>query len=168
LKQVIRKQTMKAVPTVHQHECANHWEIATEMVQKLLWKSALFGRGSAQDLSAQSSLYWDEWCFCVKNRLASHGLVIHLGMTCLTTIARVVPSRTKCVLIVLWWLKCAATILHRRLVLETVFRDLLHYLWRIGLAATSPMHWRAHLPWMSHERMSPAWGCSVHAQLHAI
>jgi len=96
-----------------------------------------FERGSAQDLSVQSSLCWDERCFYVKNRRASCGLVIHLGMTCLLTIARVAPSRTKCVLSVLWRLKHAAVILHVCLVLDAVLRDLLHCLWRVGRIATT-------------------------------
>jgi len=35
------------------------------------------------------------------------------------------------------------------------------YLWRIGLAATSPTCWEACLPWMNPGWMSPAWGCSI-------
>jgi len=87
---------------------------------------------------------------------------------CVTTIARVVPSRTKCLLGVIGRVHHAAVILHRRLVLDTVLSDLLHCLWKIELVATSPMRWRAQLPWMSHERMSPIWGHSVHVLFLAL
>jgi len=33
------------------------------------------------------------------------------------------------------------------------------------LVATSPMRWEAHLPWMSHGPVSPAWWHSVHSQI---
>jgi len=70
--------------------------------------------------SVVHSLYWDEWCFHVKNRRVSCRLVIHLGMTCLTTVACVIPSRTKRLLRVMWRFKYAAVILCRRLVLMTL------------------------------------------------
>jgi len=69
--------------------------------------------------------------------------------------------QNKRVLSVLWQLKHAAVIPCRRSVLDAIIRDLLHCLWRIGLAATSPMHWEAYLLWMSPGWMSPVWGCSV-------
>jgi len=47
-------------------------------------------------------------------------------MTCLTTIARVVPPRTKRLLGILWWLKYAAVISHVRLVLMTCLQLVPH------------------------------------------
>jgi len=52
-------------------------------------------------------------------------------------------------------------------VLDTVLGDLLHCLWRVGLAATSPTRWEACLLWMTHDPVSPAWGHSVCSQLWA-
>jgi len=124
-----------------------------------------FERGSAQDPSAQSSLWWDEWCFYVKNRRASCMECYSIGNDFVTMIARVVPSRTKGLLGVVGRVKHAAVILHRRLVLDAILGDLLHYLWRVGLVATSPMRWEAYLLWMSHDPVSPVWGCSMHSQI---
>jgi len=128
-----------------------------------LWNEAkmnvMFERGSVWDTLAQSSLCWDERCFCVKNRRASCTECCPLGNDFVTMIARVVPSRTKRLLGVIGRAKHAAVILCRRLVLDTILRDLLHYLWRVGLVATSPMRWEACLlvnesrPYESHMRM---------------
>jgi len=120
-----------------------------------------FERGSAQDPLVQSSLHWDERCFYVKNRRASCMECYSLGNDFTTTIARVVPSRTKRLLDGIGRVKCAAVVPHRRLVLDAILRDLLHCLWRVGLAATSPTRREAHLLWMSHKSVSPAWGYSV-------
>jgi len=123
-----------------------------------------FERGSAWDPSAQSSLHWDERCFCVKNRGASCMECHSIGNDFVTTIARVVPSRTKRLLDVVERAKCAAVISCRRLVLDTVLRDLLHCLWSVGPAATGPMRWEVCLLWMSLDPVSPAWGHSVCSQ----
>jgi len=37
--------------------------------------------------------------------------------------------------------------------------------WMTELAATGPMRWEACLPWMSHDHVSPVWGCSVCSQI---
>jgi len=124
-----------------------------------------FERGSARDALAQSSLYWDERCFYVKNWHASCTECCPLGNDFVTTIARVVSSRTKRLLGVVGRVKCAVVILHGRLVLDAILRDLLHYLWRVGLVATGPMRWEAYLLWMSHDPVSPAWWCSVCSQI---
>jgi len=39
--------------------------------------------------------------------------------------------------------------------------NVLHYLWMVGLAATSLMLWEACLLWVSPGWMSPAWGSSI-------
>jgi len=75
------------------------------------------------------------------------------------------PWRTKRLLSAIGRVKHAAVISCRRLVLDAILRDLLNYLWRVGLIATSPIRWEAHLLWMSHGAVSPAWGCSVHSQI---
>jgi len=126
-----------------------------------------FERGSARDTSAQSSLCWDERCFCLKNRRASCVECCPLGNDFVTTIARVVPSRTKRLLGVIGRAKCAAVVLCSRLVLDAILRDLLHCFWRVGLVATSPTRWESHLLWMSHDPVRPAWGHSVCSQLWA-
>jgi len=101
----------------------------------------------------------------MKNRRASCIECYPLGNDFVTTIARVVPSRTKRLLGVVGRVKYAAVILHRHLVLDTILRDLLHYLWRVGLVATSPIRWEAYLLWMSHDPVSPIWGCSMYSQI---
>jgi len=50
-------------------------------------------------------------------------------------------------------------------VMDSILRDLLCCLWRVGLVATSPMRWEACLSWMSHDPVSPVWWCSVRSQL---
>jgi len=52
--------------------------------------NVVFERDSARDTSAQSSLCWDEQCFCVKNRRASCMEFCPLGNDFVTTTARVV------------------------------------------------------------------------------
>jgi len=101
----------------------------------------------------------------MKNRHASCIECYPLGNDFVTTIARVVPSRTKRLLGIIERVKYAAVILHRRLVLDTILRDLLRYLWRVGLVATSPIRWEAYLLWMSHDPVSPAWGYSMYSQI---
>ena len=64
----------------------------------------------------------------MKNRRASCVECYPLGNDFVKTIARVVPSRTKRLLGVIGRVKYAAVILYRRLVLDTILRDLLHYL----------------------------------------
>ena len=64
----------------------------------------------------------------MKNRHASCIECYPLGNDFVTTIARVVPSRTKRLLGIIERVKYAAVILHRRLVLDTILRDLLRYL----------------------------------------
>jgi len=134
-----------------------------------LWNEAkmnvMFERGSARDASAKSSLCWDEGCFYVKNRRASCAECYPLGNDFVTTIARVVSSRTNRLRGVVGRAKHAAVILCRRLVLGANLRDLLHYLRRVGLVATSPTRWEAYLLWMSHDPVSPAWGHSAHGQI---
>jgi len=127
--------------------------------------NVMFERGSARDPSAQSSLCWDERCFCVKNRRASCMECCPLENDFIATIARVVPSRTKRLLGVIGRVKCAAVVSCRRLVLDTILRDLLHCLWRVGLVATSPMRWEACLLWMSRDHVSPVWGHSMCSQI---
>jgi len=128
--------------------------------------NVMFERGSARDALAQSSLHWDERCFCVKNRRASCAECHHLGNDFVATIACVVPSRTKRLPDAIGRAKHAAVVSHRRVVLDTILRDLLHCLWRVGLlAATSPMRWEACLLWMSHNPVSPAWRHSVCSQI---
>ena len=90
----------------------------------------------------------------MKNRHASCTECYSIGNDFLTTIACVVPSRTKHLPDVIGRVKHAAIVLHRRLVLDAILRDLLCYLWRVGLAATSPMRWEAWwvtCPWVPHE-----------------
>jgi len=32
-------------------------------------------------------------------------------------------------------------------------------------STTSPIRWEAYLPWLSHDPVSPVWGCSMHSQI---
>jgi len=124
-----------------------------------------FERGLARDASAQSSLHWDEQCFWVKNRRASCAECCLLGNDFVATTACVVPSRTKRLPGVIGRANHAAVVSHMRLVLDAILRDLLHCLWRVGLASTSQMHWEACLLWMNHNPMSPAWWHSMCGQI---
>jgi len=101
----------------------------------------------------------------MKNRHASCKECYPLGNDFVTTIARVVPSRTKRLLGVIGRVKYAAVILCRRLVLDAILKDLLHHLWRVGLLATSLIRWEAYLLWLSHDPVSPVWGYSIHSQI---
>jgi len=97
-----------------------------------------------------------------------------LQWLCLQQQLRVKQSRTKRVLNHMHCcngLKDIAVATHRPasaddgyVVLDSILRDLLHNLWRVGLVATSPARWEACLLWMSHDPVSPAWGCSMWSQ----
>jgi len=137
---------------VHHAESHRPFELFVNENHKLQNEAkmnATFERGSARDPSAQSSLSLLRWTMLLREESA-HQLHSLLWL-CVTTTARVVPSRTKRLPDVVGRVHCTAVIPHRRLVLDAVLSDLLHCLWRVGPVATRSMRWRAQLPWMSHD-----------------
>jgi len=88
----------------------------------------MFERGSARDPSAQSSLCWVERRFCVKSRRARRALCCDFATSLCCNDSSCCSIQNRTGLAVVERAKCAAVVLHRRLVLDAVLGDLLHCL----------------------------------------
>jgi len=129
--------------------------------------NATFERGSAQDLSAWSSLCWDERCFCVKNRCAS--CAVFYDFVCNDSSCQTIQNETcsNCVQQSEGHSRCSCADQHLWWWFVILSSDVLRHLWASGLAATGPTRWRVTNEWVPHEDALANWGVAV-AQLLII
>ena len=108
----------------------------------MIWNDCNIWERSGSRSSAQSSLCWDERCFCTKNRHASCRIVVQWEMTVpWHQLVLCDPEQnmwqSHATVQKTWPSHCTGKRLWRWFV--ALLSNLLHCLWKTGLAATSPV-----------------------------